>query len=93
MSNCQLDNDCIECIERLRPQDPRQPFYISNGQYLKPLCYHCRNYSLHIEEQPEVKEEKWTRRQWDTVNQLRAGFIHVHKDVMECLQKVEEIRK
>lgn len=88
-------NECEECIEQLKPSDPRVPFYLKasrlrEGHYLKPICYYCNNYAPSIQKPQEVKEEQWARRQWDVVQQLRAGFEHVHKEVMECLQQMEK---
>jgi len=88
-------NECEECIERLKPSDPREPFYIKAsrfraGHYLKPICYYCSNYDPSTQKPPEVKEEQWTKRQWDTVTQLRFGFQHLHEEVMECLEGQEQ---
>ena len=75
--------ECQACRQRLKPDDPRQPFFV-RGRYLKPICFNCNNYSPR-DSYPEAKEEYWSKRQWDTVNQLRAGYLHLHKEVMEQL--------
>jgi len=74
----------------LKPED--FDFPISHSFY-RSLCQeHGWDDPGALETEPqgetqEVKEDPWTNRQWDTVNQLRSEVRHIHKEVMESLEK------
>ena len=63
---------CRECIENLKPDDPRVPV----GRYHQSTCdCYCNKpiYYRELEKEKELPEqEKWTSNQWDIVNQLRS---------------------
>lgn len=80
---------CRECIERLKPDDPR----VKSGRYHLCGCDYCNKPSYFRElENPEpppevtIKEE-WKPKQWDVVNQLRGSFIYLQGKLNEHLDK------
>lgn len=49
--------NCQECINQMKPEDPRQPFYIGGGRYLPPICEICPSYNFEpTESKPQVVE-------------------------------------
>ena len=82
-----MDAQCKECIARLYPSNPRQPFFAGDNRYLKPVCFYCANYSPEELPQPRVVEPEWTRRQWQYVQQLRGMVNHLNNEIIELKTK------
>ena len=72
-------------------EDYTQPFYVPY-EMAKRLG-HDRPFYLPALEPPEehplkeTQETEWSRKQWDAVNQMKAGYIHLQKKLNEHLDK------
>ncbi len=77
---------CKECIERMRPDDPR----VKSGKYNLCGCDYCSYYmsdEYRIEKLEEavkpIEQPEWTGKQWDTVQQLQGMVRHLDSKVTE----------
>ena len=83
--------NCKECLERMRPDDPR----IKSGRYHLSGCDYCAYYMSpeyrleKLEEEiPNLgkiipKDEQWNSKQWDTVKQLQGLVRYLDSKVTE----------
>ena len=84
---------CEECIERMRPDDPR----VKSGRYHLSGCDYCDkpdyyrgigNIKLDV-----PQEVPWVKQQWNTVKQMRAmilflqGKLDKHLDTKKLKEK------
>jgi len=62
-----------------------QPFFV--GQNNPRFPYARYGYLPALEESSKkvayAQETEWSSKQWDVVNQLRAGYIHLQKNLNE----------
>ena len=86
--------ECAECLERLWPENPRVPQWDSRRKgYLRPECYGCPNYPPEEEKEIVYADMQWTRRQWDTVQQLRGQVTYIQRKYEEAQRILGEILK
>lgn len=84
---------CVECLERLYPEDPR----VRSGGHCG--CDYCDRPSSYreIEKTKEVKlEDPWNKNQWDYVQQIKAELLHYrteHAKLMVELDKLNTYKK
>ncbi|KKM99436.1 hypothetical protein LCGC14_1147730 [marine sediment metagenome] len=80
---------CSECIEQLKPEDPR----VRSGRYRLCSCGYCSKPSYFREcentlsclenSQYEVKDSPWVSKQWDTIKQIRAMNLFLQRKLNE----------
>ena len=92
-----MDAQCRECLAKLSPENPRQPFY-THGRYLKPICYYCGNYEPEKEpEQPQQVEHihfqsSLSRKEHDVLIQTALSVQHLDRRLKEHLSRRKKSR-
>ena len=82
---------CEECLERMKPDDPRVKTRLYDGRLGNSICNGCNKplYYREIEKPHELPEQKeFVMNQWNKVRQLQAEIEYYRRERADLLLKV-----
>ena len=82
------DITCLECKDKLYPDDPTQICLI-RGHYHKSMCHYCPNFNNTSPLEP-IPEPQWTKRQRYQIDQLKGELRHYQNKVVELSNKSKQ---